>query len=57
MEIVYHFLVLLTALFAFFTEISGPAKFWIFLLKFLGKIVPLICMVYSVTQLFKYYGI
>lgn len=56
-NLLYHFMVIFMALVVFAMKITAPNQIFELLLKTLGKVVPLFCMIYAVVQIFKYYGI
>lgn len=56
-NLIYHFLVIVMSILVFFLNITFPNAFFEIVLKFIGKIVPLFCILYAGVQIFKYFGL
>jgi hypothetical protein len=56
-SLIYHISVILMALVIFFMKVTARNDVFELLLKTLGKIVPLFCMLYAGIQIFKHFGI
>jgi uncharacterized protein YjfI (DUF2170 family) len=56
-ELIYNFAVLAIAILVLFMNFTSTNAFLEFILKVIGKIVPLFMIGYSMVQIFKYYNI
>jgi hypothetical protein len=56
-NLMYHFCVIAIALVVFCLKITAPNDVFEFILKSLGKIVPLFVMAYAIVQIFKHFAI
>jgi hypothetical protein len=56
-ELIYNFAVLAMATLILFMDFTAPNALLEFVLKAIGKIVPLFMIGYAIVQIFKYYGI
>jgi hypothetical protein len=56
-SLIYHFSVMIIAIVMFFMKLTAPNAIFELILKAVGKIVPLFCMLYAGIQIFKYFGI
>ena len=56
-NLIYQFCVIAISIVIFFMKITAPNAVFELLLKAVGKIVPLYCMMYSGVQIFKHFGI
>ena len=56
-ELIYNFTVLAMAILILFLNFTAKNELTEFILKAIGKIVPLFIIGYSMVQIFKHYGI
>ena len=56
-NLIYHFSVIVMSVLVFFLTISFPNAFFEMVLKLIGKIIPLFCILYAGVQIFKHFGI
>ena len=56
-ELIYNFTVLAMATLILFLNFTAPNALLEFVIKAIGKIVPLFMISYTMVQIFKYYGI
>lgn len=56
-ELIYNFLVLAMSTLILFLNFTAPNALIEFILKAIGKIVPLFMIGYTMVQIFKHYGI
>jgi len=56
-ELIYNFIVLAMATFILFLNFTAKNELTEFILKAIGKIVPLFIIGYAMVKIFKHYGI
>jgi len=56
-ELIYNFTVLAMATLILFMKFTAPNALLEFILKAIGKIVPLFVIGYAMVQIFKFYGV
>ena len=56
-ELIYNFTVFAMATLILFLNFTAPNALLEFVIKAIGKIVPLFMISYTMVQIFKYYGI
>lgn len=56
-SLIYHISVIIMAILIFFMKFTARNDALELVLKLLGKIIPLFCMLYAGIQIFKHWGI
>jgi hypothetical protein len=56
-DLIYNLAVVMCSLLLFFMKFTAPNAVFELILKALGKIIPLFCMLYASIEVFKYFGV
>lgn len=56
-NLLFHFSVMLISLMVFFLKITAPNAFLELILKAIGKLIPLFCLLFAGVQIFKHFGL
>ena len=56
-ELIYNFSVMAMAILLFFMKFTAPNAIFEVLIRAIGKVIPLFCILYAGVQIFKHFGI